>query len=433
MTLYLEHVKAPALKMDDLADETVCTKEFFAAYAKFLMDVYVIAPGHKNAGERLGWQNVINIVNDSLQRAKGLFELAGNDVSRKFLADVYQVGSPVHAWIRDLKEKIRQLLFDRMMEAGETIDKSETPIYTADLMGCNAAWSKTGHTEATNRKFIVTTLQRACGRSGEVSWLTWKGLRWDTHFMCMFVEVPQPKTGKLKIVAFAAGSHRHNDWFTDLGDYLTVGQMSVWEEGEPAWVFPQLRGTNGASGTVIGGYLKALLPLDRGGKSNGRYLDNLVDSLPDNATAGGIRPGIINELAANMPAELVVQASGHNFASMSALWDYLDASLALCMAAAVVLGGWPALSWGRNGIGPVPATLVALEDDGFGPPDNDRLENMIDTVFRIDSASPPGLMRDQRLRPMVHAAFASLVMYYVEREDADEMGLVRIKYPCEAF
>lgn len=203
MTLYLEHVKAPALKMVDLADDTVCTIEFFAAYARFLMDDYVIAAGHKNAGERLAPANVINIVNDSLQRAKGLFELAGSDVSKKFLADAYRVGSPVHAWIRDLKEKIRQELFDRMMEAGESIDKSETPIYTADLRECNAAWSKKGTTEAINRKFIMTTLQRACGRSGEVSWLTYKGLRWDAHFKCMFVEVPQPKTGKLKIVAFA--------------------------------------------------------------------------------------------------------------------------------------------------------------------------------------------------------------------------------------
>jgi hypothetical protein len=38
------------------------------------------------------------------------------------------------------------------------------------------------------------------------------------------------------------------------------------------------------------------------------------------------------------------------------------------------------------------------------------LEDMVDTQFRFDSASPPGLMRGQRLRPMVHAAFASLVM-----------------------
>jgi hypothetical protein len=136
------------------------------------MDVYIIAPGHKNAGEHLGWQNVINILNDSLQRAKGLFKVSGNDVSKKFVTDVYHIGSPVHAWIRDMKETIRQELFDRMMEAGETIDKSETPIYTADLRKCNAAFSKIGTTEAINRKFILTTLH-ACGRSGEVSWLTW--------------------------------------------------------------------------------------------------------------------------------------------------------------------------------------------------------------------------------------------------------------------
>jgi hypothetical protein len=73
--------------------------------------------------------------------------------------------------------------------------------------------------------------------------------------------------------------------------------------GFPSVGFPQ---QTTASGTVIGGYLKALLPAERGGKSNRKYLGVLMDSLSDNVNAGGIRPGTINELAASMPAEWVV-------------------------------------------------------------------------------------------------------------------------------
>ena len=45
-------------------------------------------------------------------------------------------------------------------------------------------------------------------------------------------------------------------------------------------------------------------------------------------------------------------------------------------------------------------------------------------MFYIDSASQPALKKGGRLRPMLHAAFAALIMYFEERELAGEMTVV---------
>ena len=59
---------------------------------------------------------------------------------------------------------------------------------------------------------------------------------------------------------------------------------------------------------------------------------------------------------------------------------------------------------------------------GVSPPE--ALDALIDEVFRLDSATCPLLWRDGPLRPMVEAAFASVVMYFEERQAAGEMTFV---------
>ena len=46
---------------------------------------------------------------------------------------------------------------------------------------------------------------------------------------------------------------------------------------------------------------------------------------------------------------------------------------------------------------------------------------MIDLLFNLDDASPPMLLKDGALRPMVHIAFASMIMYHDQRIAAGEM------------
>ena len=69
------------------------------------------------------------------------------------------------------------------------------------------------------RKFAIVTNQRVVGRSSEAAFLTYPGLKWDSHFQHVFVEWPQAKTSKMKLGALGAGADRHSCWFLA---FLTV-------------------------------------------------------------------------------------------------------------------------------------------------------------------------------------------------------------------
>eukprot|EP00966_Prymnesium_polylepis_P267948 6189938-Prymnesium_polylepis.3 len=119
-----------------------------------------------------------------------------------------------------------------------------------------------------------------------------------------------------------------------------------------------------------------------------------------------------------MPCELISHLSGHATAGGSALQEYIDPSRALAIPGAQVLAGHPALPWAQLGEGPRPPTLEALEELGV---DVEELEGTMDTLFHLDSAAPPMLLRGGKLRPMIHTAFASMLMYHQERLDSGEM------------
>jgi hypothetical protein len=81
---------------------------------------------------------------------------------------------------------------------------------------------------------------QAAGRSGEAGWLTIDSLSWDRHFFVTPAVVPQTKTSKPKLVAFAAGVDRHLCWYTLYGDYLAMVDRPVYKQHEPYWLFPDL-------------------------------------------------------------------------------------------------------------------------------------------------------------------------------------------------
>lgn len=255
-------------------------------------------------------------------------------------------------------------------------------------------------------------------------------MRWDPHFKHVFMEVPQPKKSKVKLVALGAGISRHADWFVTLGDYLALQPPTsgIYKEGSAAWVFPNLQLT-GSPGTTMGNYIRALLPLDRGGHI--KYQDEriVLHDLPPGANAGGIRPGACNQLVAAVPAEFAVNVTGHDLTKTSAFFEYVDSTRAGCMPGSIVLGGWEPLPHGRLGKGPVPPSLDVLENLAV---DMHKVSEAIDYLFTIDSASSPMLKKNGHLRPMVQAAFASLVLYFEERDKAGEAHAVRVQM-CEAL
>jgi hypothetical protein len=208
---------------------------------------------------------------------------------------------------------------------------------------------------------------------------------------------------------------------TGAGDYLTLHEPPIYGSEEPVWLVPELHGTD-SPGTKLGDYLKALKPTTRGGAA--AYAEYTVKELPDSVNAGGIRPGCSNMLSKYMPAEFVAHVTGHVLVGVGALFEYVDADRALALIGALVLAGWPPLPFGHHGEGPVPPWLEALCDAGCI--EMDALDAMIDVLFHIDSASPPMLFIDGALRPMVHAAFASMIMYHDARVAAGEMREVTV-------
>jgi hypothetical protein len=147
----------------------------------------------------------------------------------------------------------------------------------------------------------------------QAAWVVVDGLEWDSYFQCVFAQVPQLKTSKVRMVALTAGVNRKCCWVTDFGDYLaTRPPRHVWDPTKPDWLVPELRKTD-TPGTTIGSFLKAL-EVDTGAT---RYQHVAVPDLPPGCTAGGIRPGGCNMLGAHLPAELAVRSTGHDCLGVS--------------------------------------------------------------------------------------------------------------------
>ena len=102
-------------------------------------------------------------------------------------------------------------------------------------------WSLKGDADSAERKFQTICLWLTAGRSSEAAWLSWDTMDWDAEFDIIFAELPQSKVSAVKLVAFMAGNTAESCFYACLGDYLVMcaGRRPVYEEGEPAWVFPE--------------------------------------------------------------------------------------------------------------------------------------------------------------------------------------------------
>lgn len=292
-------------------------------------------------------------------------------------------------------------------------------MYLTDVMLLQRSYARANTSQGAVRKFALLSSQRAAGRSSEIAWSTYANMQWDSHFKHVFVDIVQNKPAKLKLAAFGAGATRHADWFLAFGDYLVLQPNEIYSEDQPNWLIPRLQETS-APGTTLTRWIQDVLPSKRGGHSNYQDKRLVLPQLPPGATAAGLRRGASNELVAAMPTALAVLVTGHDCKKLSAFFEYLDVSRAGLMPGSVVLGGWPSGHGERlqMGKGPVPASLDALEELGF---DMAKIDGMIDTLFRLDTASPPMLLRDGHLRPAVRAAFATMVMHFADRRQHDEM------------
>ncbi|KAJ1448010.1 hypothetical protein M885DRAFT_623834, partial [Pelagophyceae sp. CCMP2097] len=313
---------------------------------------------------------------------------------------------------------MERVCFQRAALTGEETDHSPTSIYQCQVKAMVRALALEGSPEAAGRKAAILNLYLVAGRSGELGWLNLDSLEWGPYFRVACRDIPQTKVSKTKKIAFVAGACRELRFFLAFGDTLVmVPQPTYDDEDEP--------------GTMLGKFFKALQPRERGGAE--KYAAVAVDQLPPNPSAGGIRPGVCNELFCRMPVELVVALTGHDLRSASALFEYFDSLVATLMIACVHLAGWPTVPWGQNTMSPVPADLDALVFV-----DHDALTKIMNSLFNLDDAIPPAFRVGGTLYPLVRHAFATQLMYYPERVEAREMtiattrlrGLYAAEYRC---
>ncbi|XRB24719.1 hypothetical protein RI054_39g145750 [Pseudoscourfieldia marina] len=310
-------------------------------------------------------------------------------------------------WLKGLKENVRRKAFRRALEAGEDLDKSAAPISSVAMAGMVKALSRQDTALAAEKKFDLLRSWQAGGRATEVSFTTLESNKWDYDVGTVGDAWPEPKTCKTKVALYAAGRTPYTCYFICWADVLTLSTPQIASDDEPQGLTTWLQQTCRPA-KKIGDVMKEL----RGD----------VESLPDMPSAGGIRTGVANFLALHVPPEFLIHTTGHDGKGFCNLFEYIDASVAMCTAGAVVLAGWPALPRGTLSKAPVPASLDHLAELGITD-----MENYIDKLFRFHSQSPPMLRRDGSLRIGVRAAAASQILHYNHRRRTGEARQVLVR------
>ena len=217
------------------------------------------------------------------------------------------------------QKNIWRTCFQRHVEKGEKMDHSVSPIYQHHIIEVNMSYAIEGSVDSTRKKFSILATRQSSGRSSEISWVLLQSLKWDPCFKQVIAKLPQVKVSKAKLFPFVAGTNRHCCFFTCMGDLLTLNtkKFHVPPDQEPHWLFPWLKSLE-RPGTKIGRMLKACQPVQ-----TDRTKLRVVKSLPVDATAQGIRKGAVNQLAAVMPGEFAIAATGHDLTNTSKFYEYI--------------------------------------------------------------------------------------------------------------
>ena len=84
--------------------------------------------------------------------------------------------------------------------------------------------------------------------------------------------------------------------------------VGVHDEDQALWLLPSLQRTRNPA-QQLGGYIKDLLPLERGGKAE--YNQHSVKELPEVPSAAGLRKGCLYALNGKCPDKHMCTISGH--------------------------------------------------------------------------------------------------------------------------
>ncbi|KAJ8599134.1 hypothetical protein CTAYLR_008284 [Chrysophaeum taylorii] len=381
----------------------------------------------------LGTTSILDILGIVLRAAKTRFDVRGAaaDVKDFFMCLNSDSRSEWAVWYRGIRHNIQRIKSQRSMAAGEDEDHTAPAIYPCQIDRIVRAYARKGSQESAKRIHTIHGLWMAGARSSEPRWMALGNVgRFDVQFNAWFITVPQSKVSKTKLTAWIAGNGWERCILTSFADNMVLNRLEVQEDDGTRWLFPDLVNTD-SSAKRIGRYVKDLLPHSstaaRGSRARSFEAVEITggdDKPPDNASAASFRHGVCEYLAGSLALEHCVMVTGHELRSVSAFFEYFRKLNCQVMPGAIILAGWRKPAWSQIPRGPVPASIDVILALGVDP---DKLVDVIKAVLQIDTQYPEEYQRDGKLWSLITAAFASIVMYYPERQDGNYFQFVNLK------
>ena len=426
--------------ISELPASILMNKKAWESFASWLAKVYTQEKGGSSAPLLPG--TLANYIQYAMQVAKdrAVSVARGAEVTDTQTFFACSGGSEIvndHVrWFQAVKRNMARASVARNVALNFSLDKSALPVYADQVVAMMDAYASVGTADAAKRKCLLMALWLSAGRSGECCYLNYDGLQWDPHFEALAVEIVQHKTSAAKKVFFCAGSTASRCFFVHFGDMLTMDRAATWRPDEVgSWIFPDWHPGDsdwaGNWGKKVGRIIKDINPRDKLCIAWKEAAIKAHVNLPVEASAAGIRHGACTELY-SLPVHQAVAVTGHDLRGQSEFFAYPSVRANDSIVGGSLLAGWPSPTYGHSTKGPRPARLDVLRENGE---DMDLVEEAIDRAFDLDSSSPPMLRRydpderslDAPLRPLVRAAFASLVMYYAERRQDARMAQVQVR------
>ncbi|XRB16590.1 hypothetical protein RI054_13g64340 [Pseudoscourfieldia marina] len=389
--------------LDQLSEETLCHEDVVRRFATFLVEDWRAA----GTGEHIGGATVLQYLSVLMNIIVNKYRSSDDAKTKKFCLSLAK-HAPEGAWYRGLKAEVRKLCFKRALENGESLDNSATPVGFQQVKRMAVALAHRSTPRAMETKFALRQTWASGGRAAESAYLLYTGLKWDYDQQCTVGLWPQLKTFKVKLAVFVAGIDASTCYYTDWGDVMALSQPPIFEDGEACFLNTKLS-LAAHPARVLGASMKDLR--------------KDCPELPEDVSAGGLRPGVVNYALMHVDPMFLCHTTGHDGKGFSNLFEYMDASVAMAIPGAVVLAGWPALPRAL-GKAPVPADLFCLVTQG----NRERMELFVDALFNMHSAAPPMLLQNGDLRPP--SARAPPALSCTIRSESERGGTLR---PCQAI
>ena len=134
-----------------LPEATVCAMALYTDYVSYLQDEYLIESGARQ-GKHLRGRTVQNLLGALLVLASDKFKATGTPSTLLFFTCHDEKASTEPAnWLRQLRWNVWRTDFQRMVEDGEDLDQSVTPLFLEHIVACVRAYSRVGSAEVSTR------------------------------------------------------------------------------------------------------------------------------------------------------------------------------------------------------------------------------------------------------------------------------------------